>query len=192
MTKTILVAISVLALIQVPASLAAADAEVTLRDGMKEVLAITETSKGGRPMADKLQPILEKRVCFESMTRRAIGPGWRQFTPAQQQEATRLFTKLIIRSYSNKFTPGEQPEINYLKSKSPAPDKIEIPTTILYKGSRYSIVYRMENRGGWLVTDILAEGVSLVANYRAQFDELYKKGGVAAVLDSLKQSAAKT
>lgn len=192
MTKTILVAISVLALIQVPASLAAADAEVTLRDGMKEVLAITETSKGGRPMADKLQPILEKRVCFESMTRRAIGPGWRQFTPAQQREATRLFTKLIIRSYSNKFTPGEQPEINYLKSKSPAPDKIEIPTTILYKGSRYSIVYRMENRGGWLVTDILAEGVSLVANYRAQFDELYKKGGVAAVLDSLKQSAAKT
>jgi phospholipid transport system substrate-binding protein len=170
----------------------AADAEATLRDGMNEVLAVAENSKGGRPMADRLQPILEKRVCFESMTRRAIGPGWRQFTPAQQQEATRLFTKLIIRSYSNKFTPGEQPEISYLKSKSPAPDKIEIPTTILYKGSRYSIVYRMENRGGWLVTDILAEGVSLVANYRAQFDELYKKGGVTAVMDSLKQSAAKT
>jgi phospholipid transport system substrate-binding protein len=50
----------------------------------------------------------------------------------------------------------------------------------------------MEDRGRWLVTDILAEGVSLVANYRAQFDELYKKGGVTAVLDSLKQSAAKT
>jgi phospholipid transport system substrate-binding protein len=117
---------------------------------------------------------------------------WRQFTPAQQQEATRLFTKLIIRSYSNKFTPGEQPSINYLKGKSPAPGKIEIPTTIVYRGSRYSIVYRMEDRGRWLVTDILAEGVSLVANYRAQFDELYKKGGVTAVLDSLKQSAAKT
>ena len=171
---------------------AAADAETTLRQGMDEVLAVAEHSKGGRPMADKLQPILEKRVCFESMTRRAIGPGWRQFTPAQQQEATRLFTKLIIRSYSNKFTPGEQPEVNYLKGKSPAPGKIEIPTTILYKGSRYSIVYRMEDRGRWLVTDILAEGVSLVANYRAQFDELYKKGGVTAVLDSLKQSAAKT
>lgn len=171
---------------------AAADAETTLRQGMDEVLAVAENSKGGRSMADKLQPILEKRVCFESMTRRAVGPGWRQFTPAQQAEATRLFTKLIIRSYSNKFTPGEQPEVNYLKGKSPAPGKIEIPTTILYKGSRYSIVYRMEDRGRWLVTDILAEGVSLVANYRAQFDELYKKGGVTAVLDSLQQSAAKT
>ena len=192
MTKTILVALGIIAVIPPAAARAAADAEATLRQGMDEVLAVAENSKGGRAMADKLQPILEKRVCFESMTRRAVGPGWRQFTPAQQEEATRLFTKLIIRSYSNKFTPGEQPEINYLKGKSPAPGKIEIPTTILYKGSRYSIVYRMEDRGRWLVTDILAEGVSLVANYRAQFDQLYKKGGVTAVLDSLKQSAAKT
>lgn len=171
---------------------AAGDAEASLREGMSEVLAVTEGAKGGRPMADRLQPILEKRVCFESMTRRAIGPGWRQFTPAQQEEATKLFTKLIIRSYSSKFTPGQRPEVNYLKGASPAPGKIEIPTTILYKGSRYSIVYRMENRGRWLVTDILAEGVSLVANYRAQFDGLYKKGGATAVLDSLRQSVART
>lgn len=191
MIRTILAALGLIAILLTTAR-AAADAEATLRQGMDEVLAVAENSKGGRAMADKLQPILEKRVCFESMTRRAIGPGWRQFTPAQQQEATRLFTKLIIRSYSNKFTPGEQPEINYLKGKSPAPGKIEIPTTILYKGSRYSIVYRMEDLGRWLVTDILAEGVSLVANYRAQFGELYKKGGVTAVLDSLKESAAKT
>ena len=169
----------------------AADAETTLREGMDEVLAVTDRSKGGRTMADDLEPILVRRICFESMTRRAIGPGWRQFTPSQQAEATKLFTKLIIRSYSNKFTPGEKAEIKYLKGTSPAPGKIEIPTTMLYKGSRYSIVYRMEDRGKWLVTDILAEGVSLVANYRAQFDELYKKGGASAVLASLKDSVAR-
>jgi phospholipid transport system substrate-binding protein len=192
MIRSLFTALCAFVLIPVAASRADAGAEATLREGMTEVLAVAEKSKGGRPMADKIQPILEKRICFESMTRRAIGPGWRQFTPAQQKEATRLFTKLIIRSYSNKFTPGEQPEIEYLKGKSPAPGKVKIPTTMLYNGSRYSIVYRMEDRGSWLVTDILAEGVSLIANYRAQFGELYKKGGVAAVLDSLKESAAKT
>jgi phospholipid transport system substrate-binding protein len=170
---------------------AAADAEATLREGMDEVLAVTDKSQGGRKMADDLEPILVRRICFESMTRRAVGPGWRQFTPAQQQEATKLFTKLIIRSYSNKFTPGEKTEVEYLKGTSPASGKMEIPTTILYKGSRYSIVYRMENRGKWLVTDILAEGVSLIANYRAQFDDLFKKGGVSAVLASLKDSVAR-
>lgn len=170
----------------------AADAEATLREGMDEVLAVTDNSRGGRKMADDLEPILVRRICFESMTRRAVGPGWRQFTPAQQQEATKLFTKLIIRSYSNKFTPGEKAEVKYLKGTSPASGKMEIPTTMLYKGSRYSIVYRMENRGKWLVTDILAEGVSLVANYRAQFDDLFKKGGASAVLNSLKESVSRT
>jgi phospholipid transport system substrate-binding protein len=62
----------------------------------------------------------------------------------------------------------------------------------MYKGSRYTITYRLEDRGKWLVTDILAEGVSFVANYRAQFDELVKKGGAVAVLDSLKQSVSRT
>ncbi|MBU3666667.1 MAG: ABC transporter substrate-binding protein [Chthoniobacterales bacterium] len=164
------------------------DAETTLRGYIDEVLAVTKDTKGGRSMADQLQPILERCVNFDAMTRRAVGPGWRQFSAAQQAEATKMFTKLIIRSYSEKFTPGQQPEISFLKPKSPSPDKVEIPTTTIYKGSRYIITYRLENRSKWVVTDILAEGVSLVANYRAQFDELFKKGGAVAVLDSLKAS----
>jgi len=163
-----------------------------LRKAVDEVLAVTQKSKGGRAMADQLQPILVRHVSFESMTRRAVGPGWRQFTPEQQAEATKLFTKLIIRSYSEKFTPGQQPDIRFLKASSPGAGKVEIPTSTLYKGSRYTITYRLENRGKWLVTDILAEGVSFVANYRAQFDELVKKGGAVAVLDSLKQSVSRT
>ena len=168
------------------------DAEDALRKAVDEVLAVTQKSKGGRSMADQLQPILLRHVCFESMTRRAVGPGWRQFTPQQQAEATKLFTKLIIRSYSEKFTPGQQPDIKYLKPSSPGAGKVEIPTSTVYKGSRYTITYRLEDRGKWLVTDILAEGVSFVANYRAQFDELVKKGGAVAVLDSLKQSVSRT
>ncbi len=166
------------------------DAEAAVREGVAKVLAVTQNSRGGLSMADQLQPVLEPRISFETMTRRAIGPGWRQFSSAEQSEAVRLFTKLVIRSYSKKFTPGEQPEIKYLKPSAPAPDKAEIPTTMLYKGNRYSVLYRLENRSGkWLVTDMQVEGVSFIANYRAQFDALYKKGGVAAVMDSLRQSS---
>jgi phospholipid transport system substrate-binding protein len=169
-----------------------ADAQTALRTAVDDVLAVTEKSKGGAAMANKLEPILRSRVCFESMTRRAVGPGWRQFTPAQRDEATRLFTKLIIRTYSDKFTPGEQPDVKLLQATSPAAGKVEIPTSVIYKGSRYTVTYRLEDRGKWLITDILAEGVSLVANYRAQFDELVKKGGAVAVIDSLRQSVGRT
>ena len=168
------------------------DAETALRAAVDQVLTVAQKAKGGSSMADQITPVLLRHVCFESMTRRAVGPGWRQFTPEQKAEATKLFTKLIIRSYSEKFTPGEQPDTKYLKSSSPGAGKVEIPTITVYKGSRYNVTYRMEDRGKWMVTDILAEGVSLVANYRAQFDALVKKGGAVAVIASLKQSVERT
>jgi len=168
------------------------DAETTLRAAVDQVLTVAQKAKSGSSMADQITPVLLRYVCFESMTRRAVGPGWRQFTPEQKAEATKLFTKLIIRSYSEKFTPGEQPDTKYLKSSSPGAGKVEIPTITVYKGSRYNVTYRMEDRGKWMVTDILAEGVSLVANYRAQFDALVKKGGAVAVIASLKQSVERT
>ena len=168
------------------------DAETALRAAVDQVLTVAQKAKSGSSMADQITPVLLRYVCFESMTRRAVGPGWRQFTPDQKAEATKLFTKLIIRSYSEKFTPGEQPDTKYLKSSSPGAGKVEIPTITVYKGSRYNVTYRMEDRGKWMVTDILAEGVSLVANYRAQFDALVKKGGAGAVIASLKQSVERT
>ena len=168
------------------------DAETALRAAVDQVLTVAQKAKGGSSMADQITPVLLRHVCFESMTRRAVGPGWRQFTPEQKAEATKLFTKLIIRSYSEKFTPGEQPDTKFLKSSSPGAGKVEIPTITVYKGSRYNVTYRMEDRGKWMVTDILAEGVSLVANYRAQFDALVKKGGAVAVIASLKQSVERT
>ncbi len=192
MKKFLTVFVAAFGALSSPGQAEVAAAESALQSAVNDVLGVTQNSSGGRAMADKLQPILTRHVCFESMTRRAVGPGWRQFNAEQQAEATKLFTKLIIRSYSEKFTPGQQPEIKYLKASSPGAGKVEIPTSTLYKGSRYTITYRMEDRGRWLITDILAEGVSLVANYRAQFDELVKKGGAVAVLDSLKKSVSRT
>ena len=90
------------------------DAETTLRAAVDQVLTVAQKAKSGSSMADQITPVLLRYVCFESMTRRAVGPGWRQFTPDQKAEATKLFTKLIIRSYSEKFTPGEQPDTKYL------------------------------------------------------------------------------
>ena len=183
--------LAVLAMEPAPLMASPSDAETALRSAVDQILAVTEKSRGGHAMAEELQPILQRHMSFESMTRRAVGPGWREFTPPQQAEATQLFTKLIIRSYSNKFTPGEQPQVKFLKASTLGPGKVEISTSTLYKGSRYTVTYRLEDRGKWLITDILAEGVSFVANYRAQFDALVKKGGAVAVLDSLRQSVAR-
>jgi len=165
-----------------------AEAEKRLQSAVTDVLAIATTAPDRAALQTSLRPVLKKHLSFEAMTRRAVGPGWRQFTPPQQEEAVRLFTTLIIRTYSDKFTPGEHPEILFKAATSPAPGRVEVPTTILYQGGRYSVTYRLEEAESWRITDVVIEGVSLVANYRTQFDAEFKKGGAGAVVGALSQS----
>jgi phospholipid transport system substrate-binding protein len=68
---------------------------------------------------------------------------------------------------------------------------VEVPTTLLYQGNQYSVIYRLEEAEGWRITDVVVEGVSFVANYRAQFDAQFKRGGSDAVIDALSESVVR-
>ncbi len=167
-----------------------AEAEARLHSAVDEVVKTAEHSSSVSALAESLRPILQKYLSFDAMTRRAVGPGWRQFSKAEQDEAIKLFTTLIIRTYSGKYTPGEHPEIAFKAATTPSPGRVEIPTTLLYRGSHYAVTYRLEEAEGWRITDVVAEGVSLVANYRAQFDAPFQKGGAPAVINSLNQAVS--
>lgn len=176
-------------------TLSAADADEAqkkLHSAVDEVLDIAGRASDMPSLITKLTPVLERNISFTIMTRRAVGPGWRDFKPAEQEKATELFTKLVIRSYCNKFTIGEHPEVKYTSTTNPAAGRVDCNTTIIYQGNRYTVVYRMEKEVGWNVTDVVIEGVSMVANYRTQLDPVFKKGGASAVLSSLEQSVARS
>jgi len=164
------------------------DAEKRLRSAIDEVLVIANSASSGDGLIKNLRPVLKRYLSFDAMTRRAIGPGWRQFSDEQQDKAIELFTTLIIRTYSNKLTPGAQPHIKFKPAAEPATGRVDIPTMLTYEGSDYEVTYRMERSEDWRITDVVIEGVSLVANYRAQLDAQFKKGGSEAVINSLTQS----
>ena len=164
-------------------------AENRLKAAVDQVVTISNDSKTRESLITSVKPVLEGILNFEVLTRRSIGPGWKQFSPDQQKEAVSLYTILTLRTYTAKFTAGELPAVEYQSSSSTAPGRVEITTTSLYKGSRYDVVYRMEDQNGnWTITDVVIEGVSLVANYRTQFDSEFKKGGPEAVLKALRHA----
>ncbi len=167
-----------------------ATAESKLKKSIDEVLGVAQRSSGGK-LAEQLRPTLTRAISFDAMTRRAVGPGWRKFSSGQRSEATKLFTTLIIRTYSAKLTPGETPKIKIKSASETAPGRVEVPTTLFYKGSDYNVAYRLEKAEGWKITDVVIEGVSLIANYRTQFDNEYKQGGADAVINALSQSVAR-
>jgi phospholipid transport system substrate-binding protein len=164
-----------------------------LRKGTDEVLAIAYSGQSPESLPDRLRPLLQKDFAFELVTRQAIGPGWRQFTPSERQQVTDLFTRLLLRIYSARVVGTQRPNINYGKPVTLAPDRCEISTqvTIPNTDKPYSVVYRViKLPEGWRVYDVLIEGVSFVANYRAQFDEVVQRGGAPAVIQALKAKLA--
>lgn len=167
------------------------EAQNRLHAAIDEVLALADKAPSREVLVQRIGPVLEKHISFNVMTRRAVGPGWRTFSSEQQSKATSLFSKLIIRSYANKFTIGEHPEIKYHGAAQPEAGRVDVNTTTVYQGSRYPVVYRLEESEGWRTCDVVIEGVSMVANYRSQLDPVFKRGGAAAVISSLEQSVAR-
>lgn len=166
------------------------EAEKKLKNAVNQVTEIAAHAPDRNALAVGVKPTLQNILSFETMTRRAVGPGWRQFTPEQQKEAVGLFTTLIIRTYTAKFTPGELPSVVFKPAVSTAPGRVEIPTASSYKGSHYDVVYRLDESDGWRITDVVIEGVSMIANYRTQFDAEFKQGGAEAVIKALNHSLA--
>ncbi len=165
-----------------------------LQSAVEEILAIAYPEGGPSvpdSLATRVRPILDRTMDFESITRRAIGPGWRQFSVSERTRAVELFTALIVRAYAGRFASGGRPKVDYKPSITTAPERWEVPTQVSRDGSSHEVIYRIEKRpDGWRIYDIVAEGVSFVANYRAQFDALFQKGGAAAVLRALETKQA--
>jgi phospholipid transport system substrate-binding protein len=170
----------------------AADPVPQLRSEVDQVLAMAYSGQSTETLAERVRPLLEKDFSFELVTRQAIGPGWRQFTPGDQQKVTDLFSRLVIRIYAARVVGTQRPTITYGKTVTLSPDRCEIPTRVAApNGEPYAVVYRLINlSGSWRIYDVLIEGVSFVANYRAQFDDLVRRGGAAAVIKTLEAKLA--
>ncbi len=165
-----------------------------LRGSIEEVLSVAYSGRGNENLPTRVRPLLDKIFAFELVTRQAMGPGWRQFSPADQKRVTDLFTELMIRTYSARVVGTQRPKITYGAPVEIAADRREIPSRVSTASSSnepVAVVYRViKLPSGWRIYDVLIEGVSFVANYRAQFDEIIQKGGAPAVIRTLETKLA--
>ena len=126
-----------------------------------------------------LRPQIEDEVLhildFRDVSSRTVGPRWRGFSPQQQKQFSVAFADLLISSYVNRIDGynGEQVAYNG-EISSAAGDRTEVRTVITMKdGKKVPVAYRMLPKdGGWRVYDVLIENISLVKNYRTQFQDI--------------------
>jgi phospholipid transport system substrate-binding protein len=123
---------------------------------------------------------------FTETTRRSLGPHWQARTPQEREEITRLFADLLERSYIGKIEMYSGEKIQFI-GDSVDGDQANVRTRLVTRqGTEVPVDYRMHRVGDrWLSYDVVIEGVSLVANYRAQFNKIIQTSGYASLVKKL-------
>ena len=144
-------------------------------DRVLKVLDDPELKKDGKAKDRRVvvRQIANEIFDFAETAQRALGRHWPARTPAEQVEFVRLFSDLMERSYISKVELYGGEKIQYVSDMIDA-DQAKVQTKLLTRqGSDIPIEYRMHKKGErWLVYDVIIEGVSLIANYRSQFNKI--------------------
>jgi phospholipid transport system substrate-binding protein len=186
-----LVCVFILAVQDAGAQSAAPDALV--RQMTDEVVAtIRQDSAIRAGNAGRIAALVETKIVphfdFRRVTQIAMGANWRRATPEQQEELTRQFKQLLVRTYSGALASYRDQviEVRPLRAK---PDGAEVTVRSVVKqaGSEpISIEYDLERtESGWKVFDVRVAGMSLVATYRSAFSEEVRNHGVEGLINLL-------
>lgn len=135
----------------------------------------------------RIRSIVNGRFDFEEMARRSLARHWRNRTPEEKKEFVPLYTDLLERAYIDKIEQYEDEEIVYLDERSEGKHATVRTKVITGKHVEIPIFYRLQSKSGdWKVYDVVIEGVSLVKNYRTQFNSIIRSGSYQELVQRLK------
>jgi phospholipid transport system substrate-binding protein len=137
---------------------------------------------------EELRKVLYSRFDFTEMAKSALGPHWQRRSPEEQKEFVELFTSLLEGAYLDKIESYNGEKVQYL-NETVDNDYAEVDTKIVDNhGQPFSVNYRLRNGGGdWKVYDVVLENVSLVNNYRSQFNRVLAKSSFEELRKTMKE-----
>lgn len=136
----------------------------------------------------RLRQTIAPRFDFNEMAKRSLGAHWRRISPEKQQEFVKLFSDLLEKSYVDKIDSYNGEKVVYTREKQDK-DHAEVDTKVITKqGEEFSVNYRLRSHGGeWKAYDVVIENISLVNNYRSQFNRVLTKSPFEELLRRMKE-----
>jgi len=168
-----------------------------VRKATEEITSILDEyvknhQKNREETISKIMAIADQHFDWAEMAKRSLSRFWKERTPDEQNNFTSLFRDLIKNAYIGRIEgyagekvvfEGEKVEDTYSVVKT----KIITPS----KGTEIPVYYRLQNNGGnWMVYDVVIEGVSLVNNYRDQFNSILQSSSYEELVKRIKDKLA--
>ena len=136
----------------------------------------------------RVRAVLEENYDLNVIIRRAIGRNWRRLDGSQQEKVLELVKQLVVKAYVDSMNGRERPELSFGEAIQISDKRMEIPSTVTSDGTSVSVLYRLGRmRSGWQIYDVVAENISVVANYRQQIDDHFRKGSAEELISRLKE-----
>ena len=135
-----------------------------------------------------VRKVAEEVFDVSETAKRALGQHWQQRTPAEREEFTQLFADLLESTYISRIDEYGGERIRYTGEKIDG-DTAVVQTRVSMKtGAEAPVEARMLKRGDkWYIYDVIIEGVSLINNYRTQFDRIIRSASYAELVKRLKE-----
>ena len=115
---------------------------------------------------------------FTEISRRTLAVHWQARTPAEREQFIALFGALLEHSYLSKIESYSGEKIQYVAETIEGNQAVVRTRIISKQGTEIPVDYRMHLQDGrWRTYDVIIEGVSLVANYRSQFNSIIQRSG---------------
>ncbi|UCV11031.1 ABC transporter substrate-binding protein [Dechloromonas denitrificans] len=167
--------------------------DVLVQQVSSEVLEIIRSDKDIQSgNTQKVIDLVEKKVLphfnFQHMTALAVGKDWKKANAQQQQQLAAEFKTLLVRTYANALTGYKNQKLVYKPFKMAAGETdVLVRTEVLQPGSKpVQIDYSLEKLdAGWKVYDMTVAGISLVTNYRDQFAQEVRNGGLDGLISTI-------
>lgn len=155
-----------------------------------ELIAKDKDIKAGNRA--KLVSLIDAKVIphfnFQAMTSLAMGRNWRNAAPEQRKRLVEEFKTLLVRTYASALAAYSDQKFDFrpLRAK-PSDTDVTVQVRVLQAGAQpVPIDYSMEKTPeGWKVYDVMVGGVSLVANYRTEFNNVVRDSGIDGLIKNL-------
>ena len=155
-------------------------------DEVVRIVSDKELKKNDQKRRQMLKKSISVIFDYNEMAKRSMGKHWNQRSAAEKKQFADLFASLLENSYASKIESYNNEKIVYLKETIDS-DHAEIKSKVVTtKRDEFTLDYRMINQNGkWMVYDVVIEGVSLVSNYRTQFNKIITSNGYPELVKKL-------
>ena len=186
-----------LALIAVPAASRAGEPTEQIRAAIEKGITVVQDPKlQGMGKTEERRARLREAVApyfdFGEMSKRSLGIHWKNRTPAEQRDFTRIYEQLLENSYAGKIESYHGEKILYGRETVDVPYAVVRTRIVTGKGQEIPVNYLLLQEGTrWRIYDVVIEGISLVNNYRSQFSSILEGSSFPELMRKLKATVGR-